>query len=172
MPTFTYNDSPERKLYEEPGEHHLTVDEANFEFARGSGNEILKLKLVTDGGVVVFDNLVFTEKAWWKIDHFFKAFLPSKGRPLPKKGDNIEMDDQWVEDNIRGASGYAELSKGTSTSGKIRNEVQRYLAGPTRKPGSGKSPAPTTKPATPLTSPESPTTKETPTTKDKSEDPF
>jgi hypothetical protein len=143
MPEYTYTDAPPRKPYEEPGEYQVTVEEAKFEYARGSGNEILKLKMVTTSGVFVFDNLVFTEKAWWKIDQFLKAVLPSRGKTPPKKGESFDFNHDYVTENILGATGWVVLSKGQSTSGKTRNEVDAYL--PPKK-GDRPAPAPTTKP--------------------------
>jgi hypothetical protein len=128
MPSFTYNDSEARKPFEEPGDYMVTVEDFKFEFARGSGNEILALQLRTPGGCLVFDNLVFTEKAWWKIDHALKCFLPSKGFTPPGKGENVEIDNDWVTEHLLGATGMVTLNKGQSTSGKTRNEVAAYNA--------------------------------------------
>lgn len=127
MPSFQYNDSDARKPFEEPGDYLCTVEDFEFKFAAGSGNEMLVLKLRTSGGALVFDNLVFIEKAQWKIDHALKCFLPSKGHKLPGKGDNFDIDTDWVNGHLLGATGWVTLSKGTSTSGKMRNNVDAYL---------------------------------------------
>ncbi len=125
MPNYTFQDSEARKPYEEPGEYHVTVEKLEFTYA-SSGNEILKLVLRTSGGALVYDNLVFTDKAWWKIDHALKCLLPSRGVKPPGKGANINLDNDYAEENLLGATGWVNLSKGTTPSGKVRNEVESY----------------------------------------------
>jgi hypothetical protein len=146
MPSFTYQDSEARKPYEEPGEYHVKIIDFDWKIARSSGNDVLSLKLQTDSGVIIYDNLVFTENAMWKIDHALKCFLPSKGVEAPKKGENFDMNNDWVHENLHQADGWVSLSKGTSTSGKTRNEVEAYLP-PRKRPVQGS----TTKPAAPAT---------------------
>jgi hypothetical protein len=143
MPSFTYQDSEARKPFEEPGEYFCTIEDFEWKIA-SSGNDMLVLKLRTSGGALVFDNLVFTDKAFWKIDHALKAFMPSKGLKPPKKGEDFDMNDQWVTDNLKDATGWVLLSKGTTPGGKTRNNVDAYLE---PKKGDRPAPAPTTKPA-------------------------
>jgi hypothetical protein len=145
MPSFKYDDTP-RKPYEEPGEYQVTVESAEWQISRTSGNNMIKMKLRTiPGGAVVFDNLVMTEAALWKVSSAFAAFYPSKGLPAFKKDDDIdyELRQDWLDDHLVGATGWALLSKGTSTNGRVRNEVEAYLlpkkgdkpvSGPTTKP--------------------------------------
>jgi hypothetical protein len=143
MPSFTYNDSEARKPFEEPGEYLCTIEDFEWKIS-STGNDMLVLKLRTSGGALVFDNLVFTDKAFWKIDHALKAFMPSLGKRPPKKGEDFDMNDQWVTDNLKDATGWVLLSKGTTPSGKTRNNVDAYLE---PKKGDRPAPAPTTKPA-------------------------
>jgi hypothetical protein len=145
MPSFKYDDTP-RKPYEEPGEYQVKVETAEWQTARGSGNTMIKLQLRTiPGGAVVFDNLVFVDKAFWKVSSAFAAFFPSKGIKAPAKDENVDYEERqdWLDEHLVGATGWALLSKGTSTSGKLRNEVEAYLlpkkgdkpvSGPTTKP--------------------------------------
>lgn len=145
MPSFKYDDTP-RKPYEEPGEYLVTVETAEWQLSRSSGNTMIKLKLRTiPGGAVVFDNLVFVEKAFWKVSSAFAAFFPSKGIPAPKKDEEVDYEERqdWLDEHLVGATGWALLSKGVGTTGKIRNEVEAYLvpkkgdkpvSGPTTKP--------------------------------------
>jgi hypothetical protein len=143
MPAFTYRDSEARKPFEEPGEYLCTIEDFEWKIS-STGNDMLVLKLRTSGGALVFDNLVFTEAAFWKIDHALKSFMPSKGLKPPKKGEDFDMNDQWVTDNLKGAIGWVLLSKGQTTSGKTRNNVDAYLE---PKKGDKPVPSPTTKPA-------------------------
>ncbi len=151
MPSFTYQDSEARKPFEEPGEHTVTVEEHEFKFS-SAGNEMLVLKIRTDGGALIFENLVFTEKAWWKIDQALKAFLPSRGKKPPTKGDNLDIDNDWVVENLLGARGRVILTKETGTNGKVRNNIESYVI---PKPGEKTAPAVpfTPKPAAPAAAP-------------------
>lgn len=144
MPSFQFNDSDPRKPFEEPGEYLCTVEDFEFKYAAGSGNEMLVLKLRTSGGALVYDNLIFIPSAWWKIDHALKCFLPSRGHKPPGKGDLVEIDNDWVEEHLKGATGWVTLNKGQTTTGKTRNDVDAYMI-----PKKGDKPAPetTTKPA-------------------------
>jgi hypothetical protein len=157
MPQFKYDDTP-RKPYEEPGEYAVTVEHAEWQRS-SAGNLMIKIQLRTDAGALVFDNLVFTEKAFWKVSSAFAAFFASKGFPAPKKDDMIDYEERqdWLDDHLIGGRGWVLLSKGTSTTGKLRNEVESYLA-PKKadKPVSG----PTTKP-TPAAPTSAATTKTT-----------
>lgn len=157
MPVYTYRDSAPRKPYEEPGEYKVTVENFEFGIASGSGNAILKLVLRTEAGALVYDNLVFTDKSFWKIDHALKAFLPSKGFTAPGKNESFDLNFDYAQDRLLGASGWVLLSKSTTPGGKIRNEVESYLPPKNGSPAHGT----TTKPAAPgpATSATSATTK-------------
>jgi hypothetical protein len=160
MPSFKYDDTP-RKAYEEPGEYLVTVEEAEWKMS-SNGNPMIAVKLRTEGGALVFDNLVFTEKSVWKVSGAMAAFYPSKGIKPPKKDENVDYEERqdWLDEHFVGARGFVLLSKGTSTSGKIRNEVDSYLP---PKPGAKPMPAATTPPAPARTS--APATKPTPPAK-------
>ena len=73
MPEFVFNDSEPRKVLE-PGDYVAQVTGYKFDKSQGSGNLYLALELAIEpSGNKVFDNLVFTEKAWWKIDTCLKS---------------------------------------------------------------------------------------------------
>lgn len=162
MPQYSYDRSQPRKPFEEPGEYVCTVEEFEFAFAQSSGNELLKLKLRTSGGALVYDNLVFTAKSKWKIDDCLACFLPSKGKRPPAEHENFDMNHDWANDNLLGATGLVFLSKGTTPNGKVRNEVQAYM--PPKK--SGQPAQGTTNPA-PAAAPTSATAKPAPKAKAK-----
>jgi hypothetical protein len=158
MPTYTFKDSDPRKPFEEPGEYLCTIEDLEFKYAQGSGNEMMVLKLRTSGGAMIYDNLVFIEAASWKIDHALKCFLPSKGKKPPDKDEEFELDTDYANENLRGATGWVLLSKVSNPqTGKIRNNVEAYLP-----PKKGGQPAQgtTTKPG-PTTPPTSATTTKT-----------
>jgi hypothetical protein len=157
MPSFTYKNSQARKPFEEPGEYFCTVEDFEFKFA-SSGNEMLVLQLRTKGGALIYDNLVFTENAYWKIDHALNCFLPSKGKKLPPKDEPFELDNDFANENLKGATGWVLLGKAETPSGKTKNSVEAYL--PPRK-GGAPAQGTTTKPA-PATPPTSTTGKTIP----------
>lgn len=126
---YTAGEGTIRKDKVEDGEYRLAVTDAE-ETTSSNGNPMCKLKLETLGpvggedfeestGPVVYDNLVFTPAAFWKIDQFRTAI----GEKV-EKGEEVEID----PDDLIGATLSAHLTQGESTSGKIRMEVQGYLA--------------------------------------------
>ena len=56
----------------EPGEYDFTVVES-YEDTSKLGNPLIRLSIQIDDGPTIKDNLVFTEKAFWKIDAFRRA---------------------------------------------------------------------------------------------------
>lgn len=142
MPTYRFTDATARPSHEEAGDYKVKVIKFEFGVAQQSGNDMLKLELETPNGVIVYDNLVFSEKAAWKIDTALKCFLPSKGVPLPDRDEDFEMDDDWVTENLLGATGMVTLNvepaqkNGQVIAGKFRNNVAVYL-----EPGAAKKPA-------------------------------
>lgn len=161
MPSYTYKDSQARKPFEEPGDYLCQIEDFEFKFS-SNGNEMLVLKIRTQNGALIYDNLIFVDKAMWKIDHALKSFLPSMGKEPPAKDENFEIDEDYVRENLMGASGLVRLIKHTDpTSGKTYNRVDQYLEpkstggkpaqgtttkpGPTAPPTSAK-PAPKVKP--------------------------
>lgn len=120
----------------DPGDYEVGVHGFEFSVAQSSGSEILTLKLETIGiGSIVHDNLVFQESAQWKIDTALKCFMePSK---LPKKGEDLDINEEWVKANLLGLTGVVSLTKKEYTravgdrgervgTGKWTNEVGTY----------------------------------------------
>jgi hypothetical protein len=123
------------------GDYYFTVDDAGEKESQ-KGNPMIELQLLVehDGVEVrVFDNLVFVEAAFWKID----AFRVSTGEKLVE-GQKVNFE---AEDCI-GRRGKCHLYVDTY-EGRTRNKVDAYLSpeegtknvparmGP--KPGSGSS---------------------------------
>ena len=122
MPSYTYNE-PEDRQYEvlEPGEYDFAIAEVfAFETAK-SGNEYLPLKLHIKPHGVVFDNLVFTDKAKFRIDQLLKSIGKA-----PSPGTAVDFDDpSWLV----GSKGRVKLRIETF-NGTDRNKVDAYLFKP------------------------------------------
>lgn len=109
------------EFYVEPGEHTLRVVEAKEDTSKG-GNDMIKLTLQVvrkDGskGPKLFDYLVFTAAAFWKVDQFLKA-----AERHPGAGEEINID----ADDLIGIEVEAEL-KIEEHEGKKSNKVESYL---------------------------------------------
>ena len=105
MPEFVFNDAEPRKVLE-PGDYVAEVTGYKFDKSVSSGNLYLALELAIEpSGNKVFDNLVFTEKAWWKID----TCLKSLGFKLVK-GTKYNIDETFAQQLI-GKRGWCTLAK-------------------------------------------------------------
>jgi uncharacterized protein DUF669 len=101
------------------GEYDFTVDEASEKESQ-KGNPMIELQLLVehDGAKVrVFDNLVFVEAAFWKID----AFRFATGEKLVE-GQKVSFE---AEDCI-GRCGRCHLYV-DNYEGRTRNKVDSYL---------------------------------------------
>jgi len=123
MPSYTYNEPEEREFEVLPeGEYAFTITEVfAFEVAK-SGNEYLPLKIAVKspkGNTVnVFDNLVFTEKAKFRIDQLLKSIGKA---PAPGTAEDFD-DPTWLV----GCKGVVKLKIETYNSNN-RNKVDAYL---------------------------------------------
>jgi len=141
MPTFTFNDSDNQARLVDPGEYFAEVVGYEFGYAR-SGNETLTLVLKQEpDGALVFDTLVFTQKAFWKIDTMLKCFLPSKGVGKLDKGKTFDINEDFCEKHLLNARGPVKLmvDEYPKDSGKLKNKVETYNV-PETKPEVGSSP--------------------------------
>jgi hypothetical protein len=140
MPAFKFNDSTNRPPFEDPGDYTITIVDYSFATAQSSGNEMLELTMETPSGVRVYDNLVFTEKAYFKIDTALKCFMPSKGVRLPEKGEEFDIDDDFVRNALLGARGRVSLIKEPvkGKEGQFRNAISTYLFGEDAKKSEAK----------------------------------
>jgi hypothetical protein len=103
------------------GIYDFTVADANEKISQSSGNDMIELQLLIKGSdgeeVRIFDNLVFTERAFWKID----AFRLCTGDKLVK-GQSVDF---AAEDCIdRAGKAYVVVEK---YEGRERNKVKEYL---------------------------------------------
>lgn len=119
--TFKAGKPASSEFHVEAGDYRLRVVEASEDTSR-AGNDMIKLKLrvVRDNGSDgpgLFDYLVFSESAFWKVD----TFLKSCGKH-PGEGEEIALD----PDDMIGWECMATLSVETY-DGKKSNKVAAYL---------------------------------------------
>ncbi len=125
MPTYKASTPTERPDFIEPGDHEVEVIDA-VETVSKSGHEMIELKLRTGTGSLLYDFLVFTSNAFWKID----AFRASTGE--------LVMPDEDVEisgEDLIGRIGTARLIV-DEYNGRKRNKVVGWLT-----PKAGDQPA-------------------------------
>jgi hypothetical protein len=142
VPHYTY-DEPEDRQYVvlEPGEYDFVIAEVfAFETAK-TGNEYLPLKLHIKPEGTVFDNLVFTDKAKFRIDQLLKSIGKA-----PPPGSSVDFDDpSWLV----GCKGRCQLVV-DEYKGKKKNKVEAYVFTPGTVAGrkvSAATPAPSAKSA-------------------------
>lgn len=119
MPTYTSSTPTERASFVEPGEYELEVVDADELLSKNS-HEMIELKLRTPQGSFLYDFLVFTESAFWKIDAFRAA-----------TGEKVVPDDE-VEinaDDLIGRTGRARLVV-EEYNGQKRNKVAAWIVKP------------------------------------------
>lgn len=141
MPSFTFNDSDNLTRLVDPGEYMAEIIGFEFGYSR-SGNETLTLVLRQEpDGVIVFDTLTFTEKAFWRIDTMLKCFLPSKGIGKLDKGKTFDINEKFCERFLLNARGPVKLIKEEYPVGtdKWKNRVDAFNV-PDVVPMLGKTP--------------------------------
>lgn len=118
MPTYKASTPTERPDHVEPGDYEVEVVNAS-ETVSNNGHEMIELKLRTSEGSYLYDFLVFTEKAFWKIDAFRAA-----------TGDEVIPDEdvEFTADDTIGRTGMARLAV-EEYNGRKRNKVIAWLAG-------------------------------------------
>ena len=134
MPSYRSSEPTIRPDYVEPGDYTVEVINASESISQKSRNELIELKLkVEPSGAIIYDNLVFTPNAFWKIDAFRAAI------------GEIVLPDEEVEihaDEFIGKRGLARLTI-EEFQGRKRNRVAAWLvpqakpAAPAAKPSGG-----------------------------------
>jgi hypothetical protein len=102
--------------YLQPGEYNFHVVGARGRVS-SKENYMIELKLQLDGGSIVYDNLVFTPKSYFKIDQF----RASTGETLDP-GAEIDFD----ADSCLDRYGWANIII-DEWEGKKRNAVKAYI---------------------------------------------
>lgn len=114
--------NPEARSYKvlPAGEYQFRVLDA-VEKRSKAGSDMIELKLDVykgDEQAIVYDYLVFTEKAAWKVD----AFLKSCGMH-PGEG----VDHEIVANEFVGFEGRVKLKVGKTDKNADRNEVEAFI---------------------------------------------
>jgi hypothetical protein len=121
MPTYTTNSATDGLPILPDGDYDFSVSEAR-EKVSSSGNPMIELTLrIKSKGappVRVFDNLVFTPNAFWRID----AFRIATGETVPA-GQKVNFEAEDCLDRSGRCILYSD-----SYNGKVRNKVAEYLA--------------------------------------------
>jgi uncharacterized protein DUF669 len=113
------------------GEYDFLVADANEKISQSSGNDMIELRLLIKGPdgeeVRIYDNLVFSNKAFWKIDQFRIC----TGDKLVA-GQEVEFKAEDCLD--RTGKAFVTIER---FEGRERNKVKEYIA-----PGAIDKPAP------------------------------
>jgi hypothetical protein len=98
------------------GEYNFVVKNAKEKESKAH-NVMIELQLQIENGPLVFDNLVFLESTFWKIDEFRRA-----------TGEKLEagVTASFEAEDCIGRSGKAEFEVDIY-DGRSRNKVVRYL---------------------------------------------
>ena len=116
MPHYTSSTPTERPDHVEAGDHEVEVVDA-IEATSRSNHEMIELKLRTSAGSYLYDFLVFTPSAYWKID----AFRAATGESVTP-----EQDVEITADGLVGRSGRARLVV-EEYNGRKRNKVAAWI---------------------------------------------
>ena len=116
MPTYKASAPVKRPDHLEPGDYRVEVVDAS-ELVSKSGHEMIELKLRTEQDSYLYDFLVFTETAFWKID----AFRAASGEKVTPE-DQVEI----TADDLIGRKARARLSV-EEYNGQKRNKVAAWL---------------------------------------------
>lgn len=117
MPSYKSSEPSIRPDFVEAGDYTVEVLNAEESVSK-QGNEMIELKLKAEpSGVIFFDNLVFTENAFWKID----AFRAATGEAVVPDED-VEI----TADDLIGRRGRARLIV-DEFGGRKRNKVVAWL---------------------------------------------
>ncbi len=128
MPSYKAAEPTSRPDYVEPGDYIVEVLNAEESVSK-QGNELIELKLkVEPSGAILYDNLVFTPNAFWKID----AFRASTGETV-KPDEDVDV----LADDLIGRKGRVRLAV-DEYNGRKRNKVAAWLVPETNQKG-GKS---------------------------------
>jgi len=117
MPTYKSSEPTSRPDFVPAGDYTVEILNAEESVSK-QGNDLIELKLrINPSGAICFDNLVFTQNAFWKID----AFRAATGeKVVPDEEVNIECDD------LIGRTGRARLVV-EEYNGRKRNKVAAWL---------------------------------------------
>ncbi len=134
MPTYTFRDRQAKAFSVPEGDYVFGVKAAVLCISK-AGNEqidatleILGPKLTENQrGVLAHEYMQFIEQAEWKIDLFLKCI-----KRQPKKGESLEITDEWLQEHAVGALGWAHFTeekyqKTPDAAMRISNKVGQFL---------------------------------------------
>ena len=124
MPTYRASEIAERPDHLAAGDYYVEVIDA-IETVSKNGHDMIELKLKTGAGSLLFDFLVFTPAAFWKIDSFRAA-----------TGETVTPDEDvdLNADDLIGRTGNVRVSV-EEYNGRKRNKVVAWLAAGTQGKG-------------------------------------
>lgn len=114
----TFNDEDNRPDAVEPGVYLATIKTATEKISKSSGNEMLEIIWVVDGGPDVFDYVTFSPKTAYKVD----TLLKSTGH-APKKGEEVEL----KAEDMTGWRAFLELRVEDDPQYGRKNKVSKYI---------------------------------------------
>lgn len=119
------NNSPRRI---EPGDYE--VECTGFEFGMSTtGKDKLTITLeVKEAGATLKEDIYFTKSAQWKFDTVIKCFAPSKKKRPPSKGEQVTVNDDFIEQYIQGGTGEVTIVD-DEHNGNVRSRVKAFKAG-------------------------------------------
>ena len=113
----------EQKEFSVPpiGEYNFMVVSVEKTFAKSSGAPMLKVRLDLQGADgSVFDNLVISEKAMFKVVSFFESV------GVKEKGKELELSIGDAASKAEGLEGRCKI-KHETYNGEVRAKVDRYI---------------------------------------------
>lgn len=99
MPKYKQNEPTAGFSLLEEGDYKVRVENAENEVASSSGNDMIKLTLAVDGrSNKLFERLVFTEPAFWKIDQVRAGlgFDVQEGEEIDVEANDFIGEEGWV----------------------------------------------------------------------------
>ncbi len=126
MPKYTYQDRAGFMVVEE-GDYLVAVSGYEFKISKAGGHDMIELTCcVEPHGNNVFERLVFTDKALWKIDQVLKALGIA-----PKKGEDVDFSEDWCKQHLLMKRAWVHLVKDEYEPGKVNNKIAFWI---TNKP--------------------------------------
>lgn len=122
---YTYNDSEGAPSLVEPGTYAVKAVKFETGFT-SNNNDKITLHIQIKEGPIAYENIIFTEKAMWKMDIILKAFSASKKLPLPSAGKSVKIDDEFMLKYIIGGIAKAEIVV-HEYNGKKSNRVSNWI---------------------------------------------
>lgn len=108
------------------GEYNFIVISADKTFS-STGNPMIKVRLDLQGADgSVFDNLVLTDKAMFKVVNFLESI------GLKKKGEELTMSIGDAVDKAIGLEGFCKI-KHETYNGKLQAKVDKYIVQTSKK---------------------------------------